>query len=78
MFLLKIVPLYSTMLEKVEVVKRGTVRKSKLFFLRKRVGRRALKVGNLKDVYMTDEVEVPAEGESTPEESTIAQEESKE
>lgn len=74
----KIVPLYSTMLEKVEVVKRGTVRKSKLFFLRKRVGRRALKVGNLKDVYMTDEVEVPAEGESTPEESTIAQEESKE
>jgi large subunit ribosomal protein L19 len=77
----KIVPLYSTMLEKVEIVKRGTVRKSKLYYLRGRVGRRALKVGNLKDVYMTDEVEVPVEGEvgeDATEETDIAQEETKE
>lgn len=75
----KIVPLYTTMLEKVEIVKRGTVRKSKLYFLRGRVGRRALKVGNLKDVYMTDEVEVPVEGDvDTAEEKDVAQEESKE
>ncbi len=58
----KVVPLHSNLLEKIEVVKRGTVRKSKLFYLRERVGRRALKVGHVKDVYMTDEVEVPIEG----------------
>ncbi|HNW23184.1 MAG TPA: 50S ribosomal protein L19 [Candidatus Dojkabacteria bacterium] len=58
----KIVPLYSTMLEKIEIIKRGTVRKSKLYFLRGRVGRRALKVSNVKDVYETDELEVPEEG----------------
>ncbi len=85
----KIVPLYSTMLEKVEIVKRGKVKKSKLFFLRERVGRRALKVGNLKDMYETDEVDVPVEGEgeieteAQPEvtatkEENIAQEETKE
>ena len=60
----KVVPLHSNLLEKIEVVKRGTVRKSKLFYLRERVGRRALKVGNVKDVYMTDEVEVPVEGDT--------------
>ena len=85
----KIVPLYSTMLEKVEIVKRGKVKKSKLFFLRERVGRRALKVGNLKDMYETDEVDVPVEGEgeieteAQPEvtatkEENVAQEETKE
>lgn len=85
----KIVPLYSTMLEKVEIVKRGKVKKSKLFFLRERVGRRALKVGNLKDMYETDEVDVPIEGEveveaeAQPEvtatkEENVAQEETKE
>ncbi len=59
----KIIPLYSPMLQKVEVIKRGTVRKSKLFFLRGRVGKRALKISNLKDVFETDEIEVPVEGE---------------
>ncbi len=59
----KIVPLHSPILDKIEVVKRGTVSKSKLFYLRDRVGRRALKIGNVKDVYLTDEVEVPVTGE---------------
>jgi large subunit ribosomal protein L19 len=53
----KIVPLNSDLLLKVEIVKRGTVKKSKLFYLRKRVGRRALKVNNIKDVHMEDEKE---------------------
>lgn len=57
----KIVPVHSPVLSKIEVVKRGTVRRAKLFYLRERVGRRALKVSNLKDIYMTDEVEVPIE-----------------
>jgi len=59
----KIVPLHAPALLKVEIVKRGKVRRAKLFYLREREGRRALKVSNVKDVYMTDEVEVPTEGE---------------
>lgn len=67
----KIVPLHAPALLKIEVVKRGTVRRAKLFYLRERVGRRALKVSNVKDVYMTDEVEVPVEGEKEIEESPV-------
>lgn len=75
----KVVPLHSNLLEKIEVVKRGTVRKSKLFYLRERVGRKALKVGNVKDVYMTDEVEVPVEGNvEIEEESKEVEQESSE
>ena len=77
----KIIPLYSTMLEKIEVIKRGTVRKSKLYFLRGRVGRRALKISKVKDIYETDEVEVPEEGkdESVQEEVTpVVEQERKE
>jgi large subunit ribosomal protein L19 len=55
----KIVPLHTPTLEKIEVVKRGSVRRSKLYYLRNRVGKRALKVGNTKNVYFTDDVEVP-------------------
>lgn len=58
----KIVPLYAPVLEKIEIVKRGSVRRAKLFYLRNRVGKKALKINNIKDVYMTDEEEVvPAE-----------------
>jgi large subunit ribosomal protein L19 len=53
----KIVPLHSDSLEKIEVVKRGTVRKSKLYYLRDRIGKKALKVGLTTDVYLTDEEE---------------------
>ena len=75
----KIVPIYSPILEKIEIIKRGTVRKSKLNYLRGRVGRRALKVGNVKDVYETDEVEVPEEGEpEVVEETEVVEQESKE
>jgi large subunit ribosomal protein L19 len=69
----KVFPLHSTLLEKIEIVKRGTVKRSKLFYLRERVGRRALKVSNLKDMYETDEVEVPVEGEGSEQE--VVQEE---
>jgi len=59
----RVVPMHSNLLEKIEVVKRGTVKKSRLFYLRDRVGRRALKVGNVKDLYLTDEIEVPEVGD---------------
>jgi large subunit ribosomal protein L19 len=58
----RIFPMYADTLEKIEVVKRGTVKKSKLYFMKRRVGKRALKVGGVKDVYMTDEIEVPVTG----------------
>lgn len=65
----KVIPLYSPVLEKMEVVKRGTVRRSKLYFLRGRIGRKALKISNIKDVFMTDEVIVPEEGDAPVEEA---------
>lgn len=69
----KVVPLHSPVLNKIEIVKRGTVRRSKLYFLRDRVGRRALKINNIKDVFMTDEVDVPEEvKEEVVEEKTEA------
>ena len=60
----KILPLHTPVLQKIEIVKRGTVRRAKLYYLRDRVGRRALKVSNIKSVYMTDEVDVPVTGEA--------------
>jgi large subunit ribosomal protein L19 len=71
----KIVPLHSTVLEKIEIVKRGSARRSKLYYLRERVGRRALKVGIAKDIYLTDEVVVPVTGEVEPEQLEEVEEE---
>lgn len=70
----KIVPLHAPALQKIEIIKRGSVRRAKLFYLRERVGRRALKVNKLKDIYLTDEEEVvvPEEGEAeTVEEAVV-------
>ncbi len=64
----RIMPLHSPLLEKIEVVQRGKVRQSKLYYVREKIGKRALKVSNLKDVYLTDEVEAPVvEAEATEE-----------
>jgi len=63
----KIVPLHTPALEKIEVIKRGSVRRSKLYYLRGRVGKRALKTGETVNVYFTDEDEeiaVPVTGEA--------------
>ena len=53
----KIVPLHAPILQRIEVTKHGTVRRSKLYYLRNRVGKKALKVGAVTDVYLTDEKE---------------------
>ncbi len=76
----KIFPLHSPVIKKIEIVKRGTVRKAKLYYLRERVGKRALKIQNIKDVYMTDEedVVVPETGEAEIEEEVVAEEVSSE
>lgn len=70
----KIVPLHSPILDKVEVVKRGSVRRAKLFYLRDRVGRKALKIDNVKDIYLTDEEEVPVEGEPIEDVEIVSEE----
>ena len=68
----KIVPLHSTLLEKIEVIKRGSVRRAKLYYLRGRVGKKALKVGMTEDLYLTDEenVQTPIEKELVEESKT--------
>ena len=53
----KIVQLHSPILSKVEIVKRGSVSKAKLFYLRERVGKKALKINKIADMYETDEIE---------------------
>jgi len=68
----KIIPLYASTLQKIEIVKRGKVRRSKLYYLRDRVGKRALKVAKSESMYETDEVEVPVEGEK--EDTEVAEE----
>lgn len=40
----RIVPLFSPVLEKLEIIKKGKVRRSKLYFLRNRTGKKAMAV----------------------------------
>lgn len=63
----RVVPMHSPLLDKMEVIKRGTVSKSKMYYMRDRVGKKALRVSNLKDVYFTDTAKEVVE-ESTTEE----------
>jgi large subunit ribosomal protein L19 len=74
----KIVPLHSPMLERIEVVKRGSVRRSKLYYLRQRVGKKALKVGMEQDIYLTDEEEEKIIEEDIKERQEKQREEEKE
>ncbi|MBD3329150.1 50S ribosomal protein L19 [Candidatus Dojkabacteria bacterium] len=57
----KIIPVNSPSLAKIEIVKRGQVRRSKLFYMRKKIGKRALEVNKAQSVYFADEEETPAE-----------------
>jgi large subunit ribosomal protein L19 len=68
----KIVPLYLPTLKKIEVIKRGKVRRSKLYYIRDRVGKRAMKISDMENLYLTDEEEQTVqEEEESPE---VAQE----
>ena len=40
----KIIPMYSPVLEKIEILSKGNPRRAKLYYLRDRVGKSALKV----------------------------------
>lgn len=74
----RIVPLHSPTLAKIEVVKRGSARRAKLYYLRNRVGKKALKVGVNKDVYLTDEEEEIIEEVEAVEEKVESEEKNEE
>jgi len=57
----RVVPLGSPTLEKLEVIKRGKVRRSKLYYMRERIGRLAMKIRGSEQVYFTDEDVKPDE-----------------
>jgi large subunit ribosomal protein L19 len=57
----RIVPLHAPTLDKIEIVKRGTVRRAKLYYMRDKIGKRAMDVTKAKNVYMTDGAEVVEE-----------------
>ncbi len=63
----RVVPMHSPLLDKIEIIQRGTVSKSKMYYMRKRVGKKALRVSNIKDVYFTDTVEEVKAEETTEE-----------
>ncbi|MBU1998766.1 MAG: 50S ribosomal protein L19 [Candidatus Omnitrophota bacterium] len=42
-------PLYSPAIERIEVIKKGKVRRAKIFYLRSRIGKRATKVETRED-----------------------------
>lgn len=44
----KIIPLHSPTLKKIKVAKKGSPRRSKLYYMRERVGKRAMKVSSKK------------------------------
>jgi len=48
----KIFPLYSPNIEKIELLKKGKVKRSKLYYMRERIGKRALKIraGKLSEI----------------------------
>ena len=70
----RIVPLHTPTMDKLEVIKRGKVRRSKLYYMRDRIGKRAMKVGNIKDVFYTDEVAAVVEPEAEVEQETVSEE----
>lgn len=43
----RVFPLYSPMIERIEVVKKGKVRKAKLYYIRNKIGKRATKVDSV-------------------------------
>jgi large subunit ribosomal protein L19 len=67
----KIIPVHSPIIEKIEIIKRGVVRRSKLYYIREAKGRKSrLKKQDFSDAMPAEEEETPEEsGEATPEAS---------
>jgi len=56
----KIIPLNSPNIESIKVIKNGSVKKSKIYYMRKRIGKRALKIDEL---IINDEIKEKKEKE---------------
>ena len=74
----KIFPIHSPTIEKIEIAKRGKVRRAKLYYLRKAKGKKArLKRKEFTEVIVGEEPKAvgkkPTEEEAKPEEKTEAQ-----
>lgn len=59
----KILPFNSPNISKLVVLKRGNVRKSKIYYMRKRIGKKALKIGERKGKYVEEMLDDVTEGE---------------
>ncbi len=55
----KVFPLYSPMIDKIEIVKRSQVRKAKLYHVRRKAAKEITKRMKMSMIDITDEVEAP-------------------
>lgn len=65
----KIFPLHSTNIEQIEVTKHANVRKSKLYYLKQRIGKAAMKLKSGKDVVVPTKTEEKVEAKETKSEA---------
>jgi large subunit ribosomal protein L19 len=74
----KIIPFNSPNIEKLVVLKRGEVRSSKIYYMRKRIGKKALKVSEKSGLYdlESDEVVEDTQAEEAVAEATANEEQS--
>lgn len=64
----KILPLHSPIIKSIKVEKTGVVRKSKVYYMRNRIGKLAMKIKEGKKIAKVEEIkEVTAEVENKPE-----------
>lgn len=56
----KILPLHSPNIDEIQIIKKGKVRKSKLYYMRSRIGKKAMKVGDSDKAILIPEEEVVA------------------
>lgn len=66
----KKLPLYSPNVGKIKLIKTEPVRRSKLYFMRDRVGKAAMRIKKGKAVFVPEEGQIPAEEENTVAENT--------
>lgn len=70
----RIVPMHAPTLEKIEIIKRGDVRRAKLYYMRGRVGKLATKIKNVFQMYETDGEDVEELEVEMDENTAVAEE----